>query len=141
MNENLKFRAWDKLQNKMLLPKIFSEDVVIQLGGVVGLFNGKTYDTATKEFEIMQATGLKDKDGQEIYEGDFDEDWQVVMWCENSYGWQWATYDFPTKEKICCHCYNCEGDYNFTEPDEIKICGNIFENAEGRKKNEKENAA
>jgi len=91
---------------------------------------GLTFHTCINGTE-SQFTGAKDKNGNKIFEGDFDEDYQVVMWCENSYGWQWATYDFPTKDKICCHCYNCEGDYNFNEQIErVEIKGNIYENAE-----------
>lgn len=104
---------------------------ISQKGLVMNLEGGWDYQSENEEAVVMQFTGLKDKNGKEIFEGDFDEDMQVVMWCENSVGWQWATYDFPTKEKICCHCYNCEGDYNFTEQiEKVEIHGNIYENAE-----------
>jgi uncharacterized phage protein (TIGR01671 family) len=66
----IKFRAWDKVDKKMFYPKGFDETMVIQLSGVLGQFNGKTYDTVTDYFILMQFTGLKDKNGKEIYEGD-----------------------------------------------------------------------
>lgn len=88
------------------------------------------------EYELLQYTGMTDANGTEIYRGDYNEDYDVVIWCEQSNGWQWAIYDFPTKDKIQCHCYHCAGDFNFL--DEIKsqvIEGNIFLNPELLEKN------
>lgn len=119
--KEIKFRAWDKLQKKMLSPQIFSGDIVIQLGGVVGLFNGKTYDTATDEFELMQFTGLKDKNGKDVYEGDvlksFDEILTVFF---NPYTCAFEVmYDYPSGD--------CE-TIGINEHSTIEIIGNIHEN-------------
>jgi len=90
-------------------------------------------DYLNSDMPAMQYTGLKDKKGKDVYEGDYDEDFQVVTWCDRKHGWTMSTYDFPTKDFICCHCYNCEGDYEIDESP-FEIIGNIYETPESSEK-------
>lgn len=127
---DIKFRAFDKQKSRMFEVYGIGKDFVTEntLDGVdegTNCFSGKDF---IERIEIMQFTGLKDKNLIDIYSGDFDQDGQVVRWCDNRNGWAMSIYDFPTKEHIACHCYNCDGNFELSEiTKEIEIKGNIHE--------------
>lgn len=121
MNRVFKFRAWDKIDNKMydiigyskignyLIP---NEEIVF--------FNNKV--SKISDCVIMNYTGLKDCNGKEIYEGDIDKYGYVVTYVADineslgmNCGWYLQRNDFESWYELKC------------DSEEIEIVGNIFE--------------
>ena len=117
---DIKFRAWDGINMHVYK----WEKYVIQFNGIIGLFNKKSRSYDQVKWELMQYTGLKDKNGKEIYEGDIVEiDGKLfkdvkprlskMMWNESCYGWRLSLQsEIMIKSK------------------HLEIVGNIHENPE-----------
>lgn len=127
MNREIKFRAWDG--DKLITDN--SVKFFVEFDGTVWFNDGVTeYDMLIEQphFILMQYTGLKDKNGKEIYEGDiisnpFNSDKNVIK-----YDWFAPDENFP-QCKILGFCATEEFglglDINGIVS--IEVIGNIYE--------------
>lgn len=112
----IKFRAWDKQNKEMCYNDTFDEDSVYR-----GSLASINISLKNDSFEFMQFTGLKDKNGKEIYEGDIvclGSNFDTVIF---DYGM------FVLEEMSACYCRGVPlAEYN----NGITIQGNKFGNPE-----------
>ena len=107
----IKFRAWDKACNCMITD--MNNRLHIYLNGSVSI-NGVW---ATEDIILMPYTGLRDKSGKEIYEGDIVRDWEEAQHVvEYDEGFLWPFVFDSAEEK--------------TDSNESIVIGNIYENPE-----------
>lgn len=122
-----KFRAWDKLR-KIMLP-VGDLDTSYKLV-YLEEDNGYRCEMDFDEIELMQSTGLKDKDDKEIYEGD------VVKY---KGGWKTFTEEVAYNENFGGFgVVDADADIIFTfwelaediDLSSLEIIGNVYENPE-----------
>ena len=129
--KKIKFRAWLNVENKMIQPKDFY-GIDYYNGCIWYKKNDESRGVNFTGVEIMQSTGLKDKNGVEVFEGDIIITKEEVRDLIN--------YEFYEKEVANTVIYDSsramftlyqEGwgivDENMSE---LEVVGNIFENKE-----------
>ena len=130
MNDRFKFRIWDKIHNRFLCIDnqkriIFDyEDKEIRI--LEDEENACWLHIPFDECIILQCTGLKDKNGKLIYEGDV-----INIWCKNFTKNQISEVKFC--EERAAFTFDYITDFGNIVPctmdkTEIEVIGNIYEN-------------
>ena len=140
----IKFRAWDKRENKMnnngcIGAGSSCQLIIIEFSGrlsacnAYGLHDGTNPSNdppVTDRFNLMQYTGLKDKNGKEIYEGDIMHDTSINARCSVVFGcFETLLDDFgigETSPKFCVEWSDKSGHGEIDVRNEV--IGNIYEN-------------
>jgi hypothetical protein len=112
MNRTIKFRAW--MKKEFSLPRASYDTFTIQ-----ELMSGKYEFSKYENWE--QFTGLLDRNGKKIYEGDLFQDeedgsFNCVEWSETHAGWTTNEWFTPLELSQQSHS--------------LEIIGNLYENPE-----------
>ena len=130
MNEDrFKFRAWDKATNRMYYPEGVTLEELSTLAKEIALENDEPdyqdqWFIDNEKCIWLQCTGLKDKEGKLIFEGDIikdGDDYWPVKFVDD-----WARYyriSTPSPGKTFMHEFSRE----FSEK-KFLVVGNIYEN-------------
>ena len=113
--KEIKFRVWDKTSKEMVnINRIDIGDGLCK----PTIFGDVFYDY-WNDVELMQYTGIKDKNGKEIYEGDIVE-------------YHYPSYDDYFNLKVeYKRCAFFIGDFIiYNKRNFIRVIGNIYENPE-----------
>jgi len=124
----IKFRTWDEIQECY----VYSEEFSTSRDFSFAVFQFGHSDWEKSKLQIQQYTGLKDKKGKEIYEGD------ICRWVST----EGARHTWPIiwDDDLFCYCHNNmplaqlfdSGYYQPPRewPSGFEVIGNIHENPE-----------
>jgi len=122
----IKFRAWDNIDKRMIT---VNGMIATKLGAVVSENTLEDDMVYISDYELMQYTGLEDKNGKEIYEGDI-----VAIEMYNNVSDKWDKIH-NGEVKYCedrfLATYGDTGRCSLSFlPTHIEVIGNIYENPE-----------
>ena len=138
MSREIKFRAWNLIDKKMEYD-ITKTKEYSNIDGGIDVVGFDSYLDEPTESVVMQYTGLKDKNGKEIFEGDILEQYGTQE--DNSkrelYGLSYYEVVFSEGRFLKCwrkstidfHASKSNFDLSFMMQN-YRVVGNIYENPE-----------
>ena len=128
----IKFRAWDNLNKKMLqVPTLYFDDTNY-VASTIREHNN--FLSVNEEAELMQFTGLRDKkrteeypNGQEIFEGDLVRHFEVIT---RVVIFKYGAFGYESENGFISYAENSWFKWEDGKSKEIEVIGNICGNPE-----------
>ena len=126
----IKFRAWDTVTKDWVPMGVNHISNLVRIKATKkkkGEFLIDTFDSVSRRLVLMQYTGLKDKNGKEVFESD------ICKYLDDAGDEKLIVTGVITWDKFG---WSMKGDYGFDcwtvdlDLDELEVIGNIWENPE-----------